>query len=139
MPIASGKRRFGLPEEAPPPVAPPGSYSHPPASDIQYFNGRQERDREPERPRDDYRRDERRDDYGGRRDEHRREERDDRDRDRYAVREDERAVERERKERPRWDEEKPKEPERGRDPAPVEGESALYFRRTLSGDITHGD
>jgi splicing factor 1 len=125
VPIAAGKRRFGLPEEAPPPAAPPSNYSRPPASDIQYFNGRQERDREPERPKEEYRRDERRDDYSHRRDDYRRDERDDRERERYADRERDRGGDGERRERPRWDEEKPKEPERDREPAPVDGESFL--------------
>ena len=76
VPLAN-KRRFGLPEEAPlPSSGPPSNYSRPPASDIEYFNGRivRERveDRKPEIPRDskwdrvdDYpKREEERDDRG---------------------------------------------------------------------------
>ncbi|WRT67786.1 branchpoint-bridging protein [Kwoniella shivajii] len=74
VPIAN-KRRFGLPEEAPPPSNQPMHAPRPPASDIQYFNGRQERDR-PER--DEHAQ---RDDYDRRREEPRRD-----DRDRYDDR-----------------------------------------------------
>lgn len=129
VPIASGKRRFGLPEEAPPPAAPPSSYSRPPANDIQYFNGRQERDREPERerPKEEYRREERRDDYDHRREDYRRDDRGgERERDRYGDRERERGGD-ERSQRPRWDEEKPREPERVREVAPVDGESFHHY------------
>lgn len=88
---------------------------------MQYFNGRQERDRD-EKPKEEYRREERRDDpYGQRREEYRRDDRDDRESHRYGDRERERdRGGDERRERPRWDEVKP-EPERGRDPAPVDG------------------
>ncbi|WWC70748.1 branchpoint-bridging protein [Kwoniella pini CBS 10737] len=73
VPIGN-KRRFGLPEEAPPPSNAPSHAPRPPAVDIQFFNGRQERDRperddygrrdDYDRPRGDFRRDER-DSYGG--------------------------------------------------------------------------
>ncbi|WVQ65790.1 branchpoint-bridging protein [Kwoniella botswanensis] len=73
VPIGN-KRRFGLPEEAPPPSNPPSHAPRPPASDIQFFNGRQDRERS---DRDDYGR---RDDYDDRRrDDYRRD-----DRDRYG-------------------------------------------------------
>ncbi|WVQ82962.1 branchpoint-bridging protein [Cryptococcus sp. DSM 104549] len=114
VPIAAGKRRFGLPEEAPPPPGPPSHAPRPPPSDIQFFNGRQER----ERDRDDYggRRDERpRDDYDRRRDDYRRDDRDrygdrdggrrddDRDRDRGRERDrEEPADDGPRKRRSRW-------------------------------------
>ncbi|WWC88683.1 branchpoint-bridging protein [Kwoniella dendrophila CBS 6074] len=68
VPIGN-KRRFGLPEEAPPPSNQPSHAPRPPASDIQFFNGRQERDRS---ERDDYGR---RDDYDRRRDDYRRDDR----------------------------------------------------------------
>ncbi|KAK4684112.1 splicing factor 1, partial [Tremellales sp. Uapishka_1] len=99
------KRRFGLPEEAPPSSsAPPSNYGRPPPQDIKFFNGRQERDdrgRYDDRPpRDDY------DRGGDRRDDYRRDERD------YGR--DSRDGG-----RPRYDE--PKQEERGRDQAPVDG------------------
>ena len=107
-------RRFGLPEEAPPPSNGSRDANRPPPSDMQYFNGRTDRDRSYDDRRDD--RDgrdryERRDDHNPRREDYDRDRRDDRDRgDRYGGRD----------ERPRWDEEKPDV--RGRDPAPIEGE-----------------
>ncbi|ORX40072.1 hypothetical protein BD324DRAFT_576531 [Kockovaella imperatae] len=105
------KRRFGLPEEAPPAGGPPRDAGRPPASDIQYFNGRSDRDRGRDE-RDDYRRDDRyeRDrggDYGRGGDDHRRD-----DRDRYGGGGDSG------RERSRWDDDRGREPERGRDPAP---------------------
>lgn len=62
VPLAN-KRRFGLPEEAPASSAPSGGsgYGKPPG-DIQFFNGRIDRDRD---HRDDRRRDDRRDDRRG--------------------------------------------------------------------------
>ncbi|ORY24302.1 hypothetical protein BCR39DRAFT_472450 [Naematelia encephala] len=118
-----GKRRFGLPEEAPPPpVAAPPNYSRPPPADMQFFNGRQERDRVDDR-RDDYRRDDydrRRDDRGG----GRYDERDGRDRE----------VKRERK----WDDDysrddRGRDSERGREPPPPppEGQSSLGLLPSL--------
>ncbi|WVR06363.1 branchpoint-bridging protein [Kwoniella sp. DSM 27419] len=116
MPLGN-KRRFGLPEE-PAPSGPPSSAPRPPASDIQYFNGRQERDRDDyrsrdERPRDSYDRprdDYRRDDRGGdRRDDPRDRERrydDDRDRDRDRGRDREPVDDGPRKRRSRWGDEK---------------------------------
>lgn len=60
-PLAN-KRRFGLPEEASGPPPPPahGGYGKPP-SDIQFFNGRIDRDRAAEPPRGPPPRDDRRD------------------------------------------------------------------------------
>lgn len=128
-------RRFGLPEGAPPPAAPP-EQARPPASDIQFFNGRQERERDGERDRDEYRRDEgresRRDDHDRRRDETRRDDRDDRDR--Y-----ERGREREPRRERRWDDDRGAEQDRGRDekpeippPPPADGEFSLCSALLLS-------
>ncbi|CAD6568503.1 MAG: hypothetical protein TREMPRED_004589 [Tremellales sp. Tagirdzhanova-0007] len=121
VPIAAGKRRFGLPEEPQAPAAPSNGYSRPPASDIQFFNGRQERERErePERPREEYRREERRDDYDHRRDDYRRDDRDDRERDHYTERGRERGGDSDRKER-RWDDDRGREPEKPQDVAPID-------------------
>lgn len=110
VPLAN-KRRFGLPEEGPPSNSP--SYAPRPAADIQYFNGRQERERDArddrERPRDDY--DRRRDDYV----------RDDRDRryddyprDGHSDRRDERL---------KWDEGDRREAPRGRERSRDRGDS----------------
>ncbi|KAK8858579.1 branchpoint-bridging protein [Kwoniella newhampshirensis] len=96
VPIGN-KRRFGLPEEAPPPSAPPSHGARPPASDMQFFNGRREPEREDFGRRDDRHRDDdrRRDDYR----------RDDRDggRDRYddRARDDDRDRGRDRESRDR--------------------------------------
>ncbi|OCF33493.1 branchpoint-bridging protein [Kwoniella heveanensis CBS 569] len=114
VPIGN-KRRFGLPEEAPPPSGPPPPAPRPPASDIQFFNGRQDRDRS---DRDDYgRRDERpRDDYDRRRDDYRRD-----DRDRYD----------DRREPPRgYDDER----ERGRERERESTEDGPRKRRSRWGD-----
>ncbi|KIR68532.1 branchpoint-bridging protein [Cryptococcus bacillisporus CA1873] len=110
VPLAN-KRRFGLPEDGPPTNSP--SYAPRPADDIQYFNGRQERERDGrddrERPRDDY--DRRRDDYP----------RDDRDRryedysrDGHSDRRDERS---------RWDDGDRREAPRGRERSRDRGDS----------------
>ena len=118
-----GKRRFGLPEEAPPPPGPPGSYNRPPAEDITFFNGRVDRDRVKDE-RDDYSRDDRRGD--GHRDERR--EQYDRGGQEYRRDESHRYEDRGREREGRggrWDDERGREPERGRDPAPVDGESSL--------------
>lgn len=143
-----GKRRFGLPEEAPPPSA-PTTFSRPP-EDIKYFNGRLDRDRDekpnvaappPPPPRDDYRRDDyRRDDRDARyddrrRDEYRRDERDDRYRDKEVERYD-----RDRHDagaKRRWDDDGPRGaggPDRGRDPAPVQDQPRK--RKSRWGDET---
>ncbi|KAL7423166.1 hypothetical protein Q5752_002466 [Cryptotrichosporon argae] len=125
-------RRFGLPEEpsAPPPPSAAPAYGKPPA-DIQFFNGRVDRDRAREdrdRPRDprDDRYDRPRDDY-----------RDDKPRD-YGYDRDgrggaDRAGDGERK-RSRWDDERAPEvkQERGRDTAPVD--EAPRKRKTRWGD-----
>lgn len=44
MPLGN-KRRFGAPEDAPPPPGgAPGGYAKPPPADMEFFNGRVERD-----------------------------------------------------------------------------------------------
>lgn len=129
VPLAN-KRRFGLPEDGPPSNSP--SYAPRPAGDIQYFNGRQERERDGrddrERPRDDY--DRRRDDYP----------RDDRDRryedysrDGHSDRRDERS---------RWDDEDRREAPRGRERSRDRGDSnegtshfSFVFRTADSFDV----
>ncbi|BEI83025.1 hypothetical protein CcaverHIS002_0308930 [Cutaneotrichosporon cavernicola] len=135
-PLAN-KRRFGLPEEAPAQAPPPpggGGYGKPPG-DMQFFNGRIDRDRDRERrnappqPRDDHRRDDRdmrdrRDDqdrYGGDR-------RDDRDRhDRRDDRGDDRRSDR----RSRWDDQ---DRTRGREADPRE--EGPRKRRSRWGDAS---
>ncbi|ODN81685.1 branchpoint-bridging protein [Cryptococcus amylolentus CBS 6039] len=134
VPLAN-KRRFGLPEEAPPPPNAPPHASRPPA-DLQFFNGRQERaPRDEAPPRRDDRRDDR--DYGrgggdyGRRDDYRR---DDRDRERryddYPPRDagrDPRSS--------RWDEPRREpEPQRGRSRDREEVEDGPRKRRSRWGD-----
>lgn len=128
VPLGS-KRRFGLPEEAPPPPGgAPGNYNRPPAEDVQYFNGRVERDRIKEER--DYRRDDRRDerpreDYGRREEYGRRDERDGGRDDRGPPRDrDDRGDNRDggRERSSRWDVDRVREPERGRDVAAVSGE-----------------
>lgn len=121
VPIAN-KRRFGLPDEAPPAAAASSGYGKPSPAEIQYFNGRIDRDRKDGRPDErDVKPDTRRDDDYNRRD--------DKDsRDRYRDdrdREMERGRDRDRDRR--YDD---RDGGRGRDPAPVEGESSL------SGDIS---
>ncbi|KAL1412863.1 hypothetical protein Q8F55_000612 [Vanrija albida] len=91
VPLAN-KRRFGLPEEAPPSGPAPSGYGKPP-SDSQFFNGRVDRDRERvPQDRDDRRDDrydrDRRDDYDRDRrprDDDRRRDYDDRDRGRDSY------------------------------------------------------
>ena len=136
VPIAAGKRRFGLPEEPQAPAAPSNGYSRPPASDIQFFNGRQERERErePERPREEYRREERRDDYDHRRDDYRRDDRDDRERDHYTERGRERGGDSDRKER-RWDDDRGREPEKPQDVAPIDGKSSVSLTPRASPNL----
>ena len=136
VPLGS-KRRFGLPEEAPPPQSAP-NYNRPPPEEVQYFNGRVERDRI--REERDYRRDDRREerpreDYGRREEYGRRDERDAGRDDRGPPRErDDRGGDRDggRDRGSRWDVDRIQEPERGRDTAAVSGKSGsgLTFRRT---------
>ncbi|WOO77406.1 Branchpoint-bridging protein [Vanrija pseudolonga] len=92
VPLAN-KRRFGLPEEAPPSGPAPSGYGKPP-SDSQFFNGRVDRDRErvpqerDDRRDDRYDRGDRRDDYDRDRrprDDDRRRDYDDRDRGRDSY------------------------------------------------------
>lgn len=122
IPVAN-KRRFGLPEEAPPPPpAASSGYGKPSSAEVQYFNGRLDRDRKEGRYHDDreakpeargsddyYRRDELRREEPGRDSSNRY--RDDRDRemDRDRTRDRER----------RYDDRE--DDRRGRDPAPVDG------------------
>ena len=135
IPVAN-KRRFGLPEEAPPPppAAASSAYGKPSAAEIQYFNGRVDRDRKegrvderdvkPETRRDDdyYRHDEKdsRDRY-----------RDDRDREMERGRD--RDRERRYDDRDGGDR---RDPARGRDPAPVDGKSGWQPARVLSDQIS---
>lgn len=136
VPLAN-KRRFGLPEEGqapgagaggppPPPHSSAPGYNKPP-SDIQFFNGRVDRDdrrgddrggrddrrddRRDERPRDDRRSDDRYD--RDRRDDRRSDDRYDRDRGRDERPRDDRGAR-----SSRWDDDRT----RGREPAPGDGE-----------------
>lgn len=136
-PLAN-KRRFGLPEEAPPPPQPQG-YGAPgkPPGDMQFFNGRIDRDRERERhapppPRDDHRRDDR--DPRGPRDDRGPPERYDRDRrdDRggYERRDDRGGDDRRNDRRSRWDDDRT----RGRDADPRDGESSPFLNDHRAND-----
>ena len=138
VPLAN-KRRFGLPEEAPPPPSASSGYGAKPSpADIQYFNGRMDRDRKEGRYPDErdreYKPEPRADDYY-RRDEPKREDagrdsrdryRDDRDRDMDR----DRTRDRDR----RYDDRDGGGDRRGRDPAPVDGESCNASRLPVFAD-----
>lgn len=142
VPLAN-KRRFGLPEEAPPsgpPAGAQGGYGKPP-SDIQFFNGRVQRDPREEqrgggddRPRDFHndRRDDRRDDRGYDRD--RRDPRDPRD-DRRDPRDRSGGGDRGGRDggRGRWDDDRT----RGREPGPADGELKTRVANSCA-DISDG-
>lgn len=121
------KRRFGLPEEQNGPAggAPSGGSMRPPAEEMRFFNGRNERDRVKEEygapPRDDRYGGAPRDDYGRRDD--------------YASDNRGGGGGYEDRKPSRWDDDRGREPERGRDPAPADQDGPRK-RRSRWGDAT---
>jgi splicing factor 1 len=139
VPIAN-KRRFGLPEEAPaPPSASSGYGARPAPADVQYFNGRIDREKKEGRYPDErdreYKPEPRAEDYY-RRDEPKREEPGRDSRDRYRDERD-RDMDRDRnRDRDRrYDDRDGGGDRRGRDPAPVDGKLAASDLRKGLADI----
>jgi len=139
VPIAN-KRRFGLPEEAPaPPPASSGYGAKPAPADMQYFNGRIDRERKEGRYPDErdreYKPEPRAEDYY-RRDEPKREDAGRDSRDRYRDERD-RDMDRSRDRDRRYDDRDGGGDRRGRDPAPVDGE--LYSPDRMRASSDNGD